>query len=168
MRTCEAEPQCGNKPRHSERKHISSCLSSWVYRLINSPRSSPVMQFFLINVVGALAISLFLYLLVVFSDHRKRGGLPYPPGPLRRPIIGNLLDVPKNAPWIAYSNMSKKYGRHTILRNWLAPAEARAKAMLFVFAFFLRSSSSCVRYQLSRISLKSAGKYTQIGLTYQS
>ncbi|KAI0278774.1 hypothetical protein BGY98DRAFT_916649, partial [Russula aff. rugulosa BPL654] len=29
------------------------------------------------------------------------------------PIIGNLLDVPKNAPWIAYSKMSKKYGRHS-------------------------------------------------------
>jgi hypothetical protein len=85
------------------------------------------MQFFLINAVDALAISLFLYLLVVFSDHRRRGGLPYPPGPPPWPIIGNLLDAPKNAPWIAYSDMSKKYGRHIILGNRLAPAEiARA------------------------------------------
>jgi hypothetical protein len=40
--------------------------------------------------------------------------------------------------------------------------------MSFVFAFFLRSSSSCVRYQPSRISLRSAGKSTRIGLTCQS
>lgn len=75
------------------------------------------MQFFLINAVDALAISLFLYLLVIISDHRRRGGIPYPPGPPSRPIIGNLLDVPKNAPWIAYSDMSKKYGRHLILES---------------------------------------------------
>ena len=56
------------------------------------------------------AISLFIYLLVVFRDHRRRGGLPYPPGPPRLPLIGNLLDVPKDAPWSAYADMSKKYG----------------------------------------------------------
>ena len=68
------------------------------------------MQFLLINAVDCLAISLSLYLLVVFRDRRRRGGLPYPPGPPARPIIGNLLDVPKNAPWSAYADMSKKYG----------------------------------------------------------
>ena len=71
------------------------------------------MQFLLINVIDCLAISLFLYLLAAFRDHRARRGLPYPPGPPSRPIIGNLLDVPKakEAPWIKYAEMSKKYGR---------------------------------------------------------
>ena len=73
------------------------------------------MQFLLINVFDLLAISLFLYLLVVFRDHRRRGGLSYPPGPPSRPIIGNLLDVPEDAPWSAYADMSKKYGRCGIL-----------------------------------------------------
>jgi hypothetical protein len=68
------------------------------------------MQFLLVNAFDCLAISLFLYLLVVFRDHRRRGGLPYPPGPPSWPIIGNLLDVPKDTPWIAYADMSKKYG----------------------------------------------------------
>jgi hypothetical protein len=94
------------------------------------------MQFSLTNVVDALAISLFLYLLVVLNDHRKRGGLRFPPGPPTWPIIGNLLDVPKNAPWIAYSDMSKKYGRHLILRNWLALAETRVPGDVICLRIF--------------------------------
>jgi len=62
-----------------------------------------------------LAISLFLYILVRFRDHRRRAGLPYPPGPPSWPIIGNLLDVPKENPWSAYADMSKKYGTHNFL-----------------------------------------------------
>jgi hypothetical protein len=73
------------------------------------------MQFFLINALDCLVISLFLYLLVALRDHIRRGGLSYPPGPPSRPIIGNLLDVPKYAPWIAYTDMSKKYGRRISL-----------------------------------------------------
>ena len=64
-----------------------------------------------ISAFDCFAVSLSLYLLVVFRDHRRRGGLPYPPGPPRLPIIGNLLDVPKDAPWSAYADMSKKYGK---------------------------------------------------------
>ncbi|KAF8483908.1 cytochrome P450 [Russula ochroleuca] len=73
------------------------------------------MQFFLISALDCVAISLFLYLLVVFRDHRRRGGLPYPPGPPSLPIIGNLLDVPKNAPWSTYADMSKKYGMRDVI-----------------------------------------------------
>ena len=73
--------------------------------LRNQPR--PVM-YLLIN---ALTLSLFIYLLTVFRDHKRRRGLPYPPGPSSRPIIGNLLDIPKGASWVAYADMSKKYGR---------------------------------------------------------
>jgi len=60
--------------------------------------------------INALAFFAFLYLLVVFRDRKRRGGLPYPPGPPSRPIIGNLLDIPTDAPWAAYADMSKKYG----------------------------------------------------------
>ncbi len=68
------------------------------------------MRFFLISTVDTLAISLFLYLLVKFRDHRRRKGLSYPPGPPSWLIIGNFFDMPKNKPWIGYTNMSKKYG----------------------------------------------------------
>jgi len=40
----------------------------------------------------------------------------YPPGPPSRPIIGHLLDVPKDAPWIAYAEMSRIYGDVFCLR----------------------------------------------------
>ena len=73
------------------------------------------MPFLFINIVDILALSLFLYVFVAFRDHRRRRGLPYPPGPLSLPIIGNILDVPKEVPWVAYANMSKKYGMFSIL-----------------------------------------------------
>jgi hypothetical protein len=79
------------------------------------------MQSLLINAVDSLAISLFVYLLFVFRDHRRRGGLPYPPGPPPRPIIGNILDIPKDAPWVAYVDMSRKYGTRNIIGDTCSP-----------------------------------------------
>jgi hypothetical protein len=83
------------------------------------------MQSLLINAIDCLVISLFLYLLFAFRDRRRRGGLSYPPGPPPWPIIGNLLDVPKDAPWNAYVDMSRKYGTYNIIDDTLfALAEA--------------------------------------------
>ena len=73
------------------------------------------MTFLFIHAVDFLSFSLFLYLFVAFRDHRRRRGLSYPPGPPPRPMIGNLLDVPKEAPWIAYADMTKRYGRGNTL-----------------------------------------------------
>ena len=75
---------------------------------------SPVMRFLLTSAVDTLAISLFLYLLLKYRERRRRNGLPYPPGPPSWPIIGNIFDIPKEKPWIAYRDMSKKYGRYNI------------------------------------------------------
>ena len=72
------------------------------------------MQLPFISLIDFLATSVFLYLLLAFRDYRRRRGLPYPPGPPSRPIIGNLLDVPKKLPWIKYADISNKYGKvHT-------------------------------------------------------
>ncbi|KAH9171797.1 cytochrome P450 [Lactarius sanguifluus] len=68
------------------------------------------MLFSLVTAIDCLALSTFLYILFAFRDHRRRRGFPYPPGPPLLPVIGNLLDVPKLSPWLAYANMSKKYG----------------------------------------------------------
>ena len=62
-----------------------------------------------------LLVSLFFVLLFLASiwaihAHRRHGGLPYPPGPRPLPILGNLLDVPKDFSWLAYTRLSKTYG----------------------------------------------------------
>jgi hypothetical protein len=84
------------------------------------------MRVLLISAVDTLAISLFLYLLVKFRDRRKRKGLSYPPRPPSWPIIGNFFDMPKDKPWIAYTDMSKKYGRRNILGTTGSPQLNRA------------------------------------------
>ena len=73
------------------------------------------MRFLLVRAIDSLAISLLFYLLVKFRDHRRRKGLSYPPGPPSWPIIGNFFDIPKETPWIAYTDISKKYGGCNIL-----------------------------------------------------
>ena len=61
----------------------------------------------LINIFAAL---LFLVSIRAIHDYRRRGGLSYPPGPRPLPIIGNLLEIPKDFSWLAYTQFSKKYG----------------------------------------------------------
>ncbi|KAI9448688.1 hypothetical protein BJY52DRAFT_1311125 [Lactarius psammicola] len=68
------------------------------------------MAFTFIAVVDTMMVSLFLYLLFAFRDHKRRKGLPYPPGPRPWPIIGNLLDSPQQSQWTAYKEMSKQHG----------------------------------------------------------
>ena len=36
--------------------------------------------------------------------------LPYPPGPKRYPIVGNLLDFPDSPIWEGYARMAEQYG----------------------------------------------------------
>src|SRR6267154_4008934 len=79
------------------------------------------MQSLLITVIDFLAVSLSLYLLFVYRDNRRRGGLPYPPGPPPRPIIGNILDIPKDTPWTAYVDMSRKYGTLDTIGDTCSP-----------------------------------------------
>jgi hypothetical protein len=70
---------------------------------------------FLINVLDLLALSSFFCLFVAFYGHIRRGGHSYPPGPPSLPIVGNLLDVLNEAPWLAYTDMARKYGSDNIL-----------------------------------------------------
>ncbi|KAH9039868.1 cytochrome P450, partial [Lactarius pseudohatsudake] len=41
-------------------------------------------------------------------------GLPYPPGPKRIPIIGNLLDMPSREEWVTYKKWSDQYGSDVV------------------------------------------------------
>jgi hypothetical protein len=64
----------------------------------------------IVNISVAL---LSLAVIQVIRDHRRRRGRPYPPGPRPFPIIGNLLDIPKQFSWLAYSEISQTYGNHS-------------------------------------------------------
>lgn len=61
----------------------------------------------------ALDILALVFSLAAFSaiyDYQRRRGLPYPPGPRPLPLIGNILDIPKEFSWLTYSQFSNKHG----------------------------------------------------------
>jgi hypothetical protein len=71
----------------------------------------------LVVVLDLFAALLFVAALWAIRDHRRRGGLPYPPGPPSLPIIGNLLDIPREFSWLAYTRFSKKHGTSLLLKG---------------------------------------------------
>ena len=70
---------------------------------------------YLSSIADLLAVLLFLASIRAFRDYRRRRGLPYPPGPRPLPIIGNVLDIPKQFSWLAYCKFSETYGTPLIL-----------------------------------------------------
>lgn len=46
----------------------------------------------------------------IFHRIRRASRLPRPPGPPGLPLIGNLLDTPKEYAWLTYREWSRKYG----------------------------------------------------------
>ena len=60
-------------------------------------------------------IAALISLIHAYQVRRRRlasnpKGLPLPPGPRRLPLIGSLLEMPKDFYWITYANWAKKYG----------------------------------------------------------
>ena len=71
-------------------------------------RHSSASMISLITIVDLLVLASFVFALSAIRDLRRRGGCP--PGPRPLPIIGNLLDIPKESSWLAYAEFSKQYG----------------------------------------------------------
>ncbi|KAI9432002.1 cytochrome P450 [Lactarius indigo] len=58
-------------------------------------------------VVGFCSLGLFVV-------HTRRHKRPYPPGPSRLPIVGNLFSMPSREEWVTYKKWSEKYGSDVI------------------------------------------------------
>ena len=66
-----------------------------------------------LSLMSALDILVLVTSITAFfaiRDYQRRRGFPYPPGPHPLPLIGNLLDIPKQFSWVAYTKLSKKHG----------------------------------------------------------
>jgi hypothetical protein len=64
----------------------------------------------LMLILDVLVVVSSLAAFLAIRDYQIRGGLPYPPGPRPLPVIGNLIDIPKEFSWLTYTHLSKKYG----------------------------------------------------------
>jgi hypothetical protein len=69
----------------------------------------------LISILDLLVLLSVSFALSALRDYQRRRGLRYPPGPRPLPVIGNLLDIPKESSWFTYAKLSKKYGKETTL-----------------------------------------------------
>jgi hypothetical protein len=64
----------------------------------------------LTSTLNFLVLVLSLAAFVAIRNYQKRRELPYPPGPRPLPLIGNLLDIPKEFSWLSYTQLSKEHG----------------------------------------------------------
>jgi hypothetical protein len=76
-----------------------------------SNTDSPAMSLeVLCQPLNVCIVASFLVLAFALRYGNKRPRLPLPPGPKGLPLIGNLLDIPKDKPWETYNEWSKQYG----------------------------------------------------------
>lgn len=57
---------------------------------------------------GLFAVLILVALLLARRSFNK--ALPYPPGPKPLPFLGNVLDIPRDSPWLTFSQWAKEYG----------------------------------------------------------
>jgi hypothetical protein len=90
------------------------------------------MVFFLTAILDILVLVSSLAAFLAIRGRQRRRGLPYPPGPRPLPLIGNLLDIPKEFSWLSYTHLSKKHGTiYSAVRGSLTEPMAAGDVLSF-------------------------------------
>lgn len=68
------------------------------------------MSFILDHKAITAAIGSFTFLCIFYVYCKTRPSTALPPGPPPLPIVGNVLHMPKEQPWLKYADWAKQYG----------------------------------------------------------
>jgi hypothetical protein len=90
--------------------------------------------------LGSLAI---LFSLALFVAHTGKKRLPYPPGPKRLPIVGNLFNMPSRDAWVTYRKWSQEFGRTRNVIVLRPPSTEVRHHSDWVFVRFRRHPCRC-------------------------
>lgn len=62
---------------------------------------------------NALDVTVVVIAILLFFWLRGKGTstIPLPPGPMKLPVLGNLLDIPTERQWLKFAMWGKLYGR---------------------------------------------------------
>ena len=60
----------------------------------------------------AVTVGSFPFLCIFYVYRKTRPLAPLPPGPQPLPIVGNVLHMPKEQPWLKYAEWAKQYGEY--------------------------------------------------------
>ena len=91
----------------------------------------PVVSLSLMSALDILVLVVSIAAFFVIRDYRRRRGLSYPPGPRPLPLIGNLLDIPKEFSWVAYTQLSKKHGIISLSRSKTSDGRDARRCIIF-------------------------------------
>ena len=87
------------------------------------------------NKVVALAIASFSFLSALYVYRKTRPSAVLPPGPPQAPILGNLLQMPKERPWLKYAQWTEEYGESYLAMSWELILHSRLGDIVHVRVF---------------------------------
>jgi hypothetical protein len=112
-------------------------------------------------IAASITLSLVIWQLLSKKSRGNPQGLPLPPGPKPLPLIGNVLDMPKDYPWKTFQQWCKQYGMSPIFGHLYCSSKIGALGDLVYVNVFGQSiiivGSAEVAYDLFE---KKSSKYS--------